>query len=234
MRSLTFKIIFISISLYTIFYFYKHEIEPKVLGYKQDLTTKVEEVKEVVIPKYDSQNYTDVEESPEEESVSNSDLESRFENGDAYYENSNMNSSDYNQLSDRLSGILSQYFSKKQLSCITRIHLINWQDLNNNIDGLTEGYDGGNSQIYLSIDNDCYIPTLVHEVWHAIHNKNMYLFNQKYKEDWDKINDYVTDYAQTNISEDVAETGMKFILDKDEYKYNPKINLIEQFYNETK
>jgi hypothetical protein len=152
-----------------------------------------------------------------------------FTNGSEEYEDSEMPDDLYEDKVKQIKYLLSNKFSSNQLGYIHQIHLINWDDLNDDCLGITS-YDGETNEIYLPIDNNKYCESLLHEVWHCIMNKNEKLFS-KYQLQWLGINRYVSDYAATDVDEDLAETGMVFSLGRK--STNPKIKIISEIYKKT-
>lgn len=157
-----------------------------------------------------------------------------FVNGSDEYEKSVIDERDYDALVRQLAPYLCSKFSARQLSYVQSIHLIDWEDLNDNVAGMTAGSWGNSSDnvIYLPVLNDSYYKTVLHEMWHGINSANNTLFQAKYADKWSTIDNYVTDYAETALAEDIAETGMYYSMGKITAD-NGKFNIIAQYYKDT-
>lgn len=159
-------------------------------------------------------------------------IQGLFVNGSTEYENSKLDDDDYERTTRELQMFLLSKFSLRQLKCIGHITLINWENLNDNITGLTTGYDdNASSYIDLPILNSDYHKSLLHEIWHCLHNANYTYFHDNHEYDWKVAEGYVSEYAATNMDEDIAETGSMFsagcAID------GPKVNIIKAFYKYT-
>ncbi len=159
-------------------------------------------------------------------------IDGLFINGSSEYENSKLDDEDYERTKRELQMFLLSKFSLRQLKCIGHISLINWENLNDNITGLTTGYDDNKSSyIDLPILSSDYHKSLLHEIWHCIHNANYTYFHLNYEYDWKVAEGYVTEYATTNMDEDIAETGCMYSAG---FAINgPKVNIIKAFYKYT-
>lgn len=74
---------------------------------------------------------------------------------------------------------------------------------------------------------------LFHELCHVMQNSYMDEFN-KIKDEWIKYDElYVSNYAETDIDEDFAETGAHYLLGQS-HSNNPKFKLFEKFFNSIK
>lgn len=158
---------------------------------------------------------------------------SLFRNGNPEYKDSKTVNETYGKIVGEMASIMYEKFTSKQLNCINRIHLIYWDDLNYDIAGNTSSIINGNSYINIAVANDDYITTLMHEIWHAIHHKYYTHFSDVYSKEWNKIDDFVSDYSKTSFDEDVAETGCYYVLG-DTLDGNLKFKIIKDFYNYTK
>lgn len=179
-----------------------------------------------------SENNKDVnEESFSEEQY----LESILENGSVEYQDSKLTESEYSTKKNNIIKILTNNFSIRQLQCINKIYMIDWEELDDDASAYTMGIENyKENNIFISTDNNGYYKSsILHEVWHCIHNSHMTYFNKKYSAKWENMNDYVSDYAKTSILEDVAETGM-YYCEGNINNENGKFGLIKQFYEDTK
>ena len=175
------------------------------------------------------------------DTVKNKYLDKLFSNGSAEYADSKIDDlNEYDLITKDLKSVLYNNFSINQLKCIKNIRLINWKNLNNNISGITKGTENHfNNTIYLPILAEEYIENMLHEVWHCIYFAHYSQFNRKYKKDWNSIDTYVSEYAKTNIYEDVAETGKFYsiktgkLYDLENIKDNKKFEIINNFYKDT-
>lgn len=164
-------------------------------------------------------------------------LNKLFTNGSDQYQDSKMNCNQYYIIVEELKTLLNAKFSINQINSINHIYLINWEDLNDNIGGMTSTLTinnrNVNNTIFLPILNKKYKYSLIHEVWHCIHNNYTSVFKSRYNE-WNSIDEYVSDYAETNIDEDIAETGSVFIIYPESFEPdNKKISIIRDIYRKT-
>lgn len=215
-------IIILGIVLYLFYEKYKVNINiPKISVLTQDTTeqTQPEEtnIQDTVIPNDRKLEY----------------LKTLFSNGCESYEDSNLTDEDYQEIGNELVTLLAYKFSTRQLKCINKIYLINWEDLNDNVGGIAESSQNGRQMvnvIYLPIRSNNYSESLLHETWHCIYYKHYNVFQQRFNE-WENIEDYVSEYAATDIAEDIAETGRVFSSRLE--TTNPKKQIIEDIYKQT-
>jgi hypothetical protein len=159
-------------------------------------------------------------------------LKNIFINGSSQYENSQMDADEYDVTARELQMFLFSKFSLKQLKHIGHISLINWSRLEDGATGITAGYnDNKHSCIDLPVLSGDYHKALLHEVWHCIHNANYTYFHLNYEYDWKAAEGYVTEYAATNMDEDIAETGCLYSAGNN--ISGPKVNIIKEFYKYT-
>jgi len=177
----------------------------------------------------------------------NTDLNTKKNYSDKYFENFyikfNKKGTYYNINNDMLISnklfnlykneyvyIINKYFTKNHLNGLKEITISNSVSFNNGIRGQNLSINEDSYILMASLNNDNSI--LIHELLHTVQHNHIKLFNKKYKYKWLKINKYVSEYAMTNIYEDFAETGTKYLL-HDTLIYNTKFKLFKKFFYET-
>lgn len=158
---------------------------------------------------------------------------SLFKNGCEVYQESQLPRYEYFSAIKEMAPLVYQNFSFRQIQTVDHINLIAWENLNDNILGITHSVENEDSYIDLAYYHDKRIYTLYHEIWHSIHNHHFTYFETHLQSEWEKIDVFVSDYAKTNITEDIAETGAAYTAG-DTLPYNPKFMLIKKFFNYTK
>ncbi len=138
-------------------------------------------------------------------------------------------SSEFNSYKKEYNLILNRLFKPKHLKGIKEIVITDSEAFGDGEIGLTESFNEISYIIIAAKSNDRYC--IVHEAIHAMHIYYLDLFNKQFKNEWLKHKQYVSEYAKTNIDEDIAETGTAY-LTGDTLKYNPKFKLFKQFYNQ--
>ncbi len=144
------------------------------------------------------------------------------------------NNLEFNKYKSQYNSILKSKFKPEHLKYIKEILISKCEtfadESGENIVGECTTTNNCSYIIYAAYGADEH--TIIHEVCHSIHLINEELFNSKYKDKWLKINKYVSDYAETDIYEDFAETGAYYLANNIESN-NPKFKLFKQFYDET-
>ena len=177
---------------------------------------------------------------PVEEPISNYSDTIRLNNIRALFRNGNKSRyvegqfSEYDKYRERLSRNISKKFTDRQLSCISSISLIGWETLQDNVVGLTHT-NFNSSAIDLAVFcGEEYIETvLYHEIMHALYFRNEEWFQTNLQLQWMMIDDYVSNYAATDLQEDIAETGAYYLRGDTSMK-NKKFDLIAKFLTYTK
>lgn len=159
-------------------------------------------------------------------------LKNIFINGSSEYENSVMDTDEFELTAKELQMFVFSKFSLRQLKCVGHISLINCSGLDGDAAGVTAGYnDNKCSYIDLPILSGDYHRALLHEIWHCIHNANYTYFHDNYEYDWKVADGYVTEYAATNMDEDIAETGSLY--SSGAIISGQKVAIIKEFYKYT-
>jgi len=246
-----FKILFYVSYVFLIIWFYKVTLKPESIRIYKAVFNIKDSVKTVTLPltgdtikkvepaiavtkhkdiiKHVTINNTNTIVSTREDSLKLKTLQNLFTNGSGDYEKSSFVDTVFNNHVNALALFLFNRFSLKQLKSINTIYLINWSDLNDNVTGLCSNLGAVNT-IYLPMNNDVNQISLLHEIWHSIYFSNIDLFNAHLTE-WNNCNSYITEYAQTDIKEDIAETGSYF--SNYDYRKNPKFEIIKKIYEQT-
>lgn len=179
------------------------------------------------IVKIDTSNYENV--------IKLNNIRAIFKNGnDSRYVDGSFD--EYEHYREILSGYLYSKFSPNQLKSVSSISLIGWEQLEDNVAGVTHisGYGNASAIDIAAYSGDYYIETvLYHEMFHALQARYQSWFKENLQVQWITIPDFVSDYAMTNIDEDFAETGAHF-LKGDTLKPNKKFELIRRFIAYTK
>lgn len=245
-----FKILFYVSYVFLVIWFYKVTLKPESIRiYKavfnikdtvktvplslSDTTKKVDTpiavIKHKDIIKHVTINNPNTIVSTREDSIKLKTIQNLFTNGSGNYEKSAFADSTFNNHVNKLALFLLHKFSLKQLKSIQTIYLINWSDLNDNVTGLNTNI-GNINIITLPMNNDVYQISLLHEIWHSIYFSNINLF-KPYLTQWNSCNNYITEYAQCDILEDIAETGSYF--SNNDFRQNPKFDIIKKIYEQT-
>ena len=148
----------------------------------------------------------------------------------------------FSNLEKEYRNLISEKFSPKQTKTIKEIIISDSYAFDSgdgaNSTGLCSTITYNNvstSYILIASKNDDHRFTLMHECCHALFHNNIQLFNSKYKDRWDALdNQYVSNYATTNIEEDFAETGATYLLGIEPVDCKEKLKLFAEFYKETK
>lgn len=136
---------------------------------------------------------------------------------------------------NRLAKCIYMHFSPRQIKCISSISLIGWEQLEENVAGVTQysGHPSSSIDIAAKCGDDYIENVLYHEITHALYFQHSNWFENQLQFEWMTITDFVSPYAATDICEDVAETGAYFMLG-DTLKENRKFELISRFFAYTK
>jgi len=142
-----------------------------------------------------------------------------------------LDDSEFLKYRKRYNYYLNKYFTTNHLKGLKEIVIADAEMFSDGSCGITESIDGKSFIIIASKYEDNTV--IVHEALHAVHAYHIELFDTKYKNKWLKCNDYVSDYAKTNVYEDFAETGTKYLFGDTLIK-NKKFQFFSDFYNEIK
>jgi len=144
---------------------------------------------------------------------------------------------DFNEFKKMYSGILAHTFTLNQTRTIQEIIISESTSFGDGECGLceTETTNGKpKSFILIASRYEDHVRSLLHECCHALYYDRLSLFNSKYRERWNNLDGFVTQYAATSIEEDFAETGSYYLSNGYAPKCKEKLKLFEEFYNETK
>ncbi|SRR6266403_2030620 len=144
----------------------------------------------------------------------------------------------FNKLKQEYNNIIIQKFTPNQIRSIKEICISNSESFDyegSNFVGLCIAMNYNNSYILIASNDDDHLSNLLHECCHALYFDNIELFNSKYKDRWEKLNNqFVSNYAKCSIKEDFAETGETYLCKYKIVGCKEKLKLFEEFYNETK
>jgi hypothetical protein len=155
-----------------------------------------------------------------------------------------MNHVEFREYSKEYKYLLSETFSINQTKTIKEIVIsdsegFNSDEYGSNLGGLCLTI-GGKSHILVASKNTNHEFILFHECCHALYEQRKVLFEAKYRNRWDSLTTFVSDYAKTNIEEDFAETGAYFLINylesgiPEDLDCYDKLKLFEEFYLETR
>lgn len=137
---------------------------------------------------------------------------------------------------------ISQRFSLSQINSIKEIVISDCEEFGEGECGLcrtSKTYSSSktytSSYILIATRKRDNIRNLLHECCHALYYDNIELFNKEFRDRWRNCTGFVSDYAETDIIEDFAETGSFYLSNATDSEEAPeKTLLFKEFYLRTK
>ena len=142
-----------------------------------------------------------------------------------------LDDSEFLKYKKRYNYYLNKYFTPNHLKGLKEIVIADAEMFSDGSCGITQSIDEKSYIVIASRYEDNSV--IVHEALHAVQAYYLNLFNKKYKNRWLKCDEYVSEYAKTNIYEDFAETGTAYLIG-DTLSKNKKFQIFSEFYNEIK
>lgn len=210
--------------------------------FSDDITNCIKEKYNQICNQTSDKHTNDESDPPSELADANSNIKFNFvKNSNVIPIDENMvmkDDGEFNEYAKKYDELLNRCFYPAQVKSIREIIISDCEAFGNGECGLCSTQSYGHesySSILIATKEREDERSLLHECCHTMYYDYLSIFNKDFKKRWLQYDDdFVTDYAKTDIVEDFAETGSYYLYrdndNTEEIKNNPKLKLFEEFY----